>query len=356
MRPKELCDDGFKIEERRNINTLALNSLRVAVKSYFSTYQAISLNAIDIFNDNCEDGRRLYNKSYMEMYSETIVHFQHFFELVLKDILREQNELLALRVEDKPELFIELALGNDIDSQIIEKQKTVEFGTAFERVKALIKKDEYSQYSFLGERDNSEALVQLNIMRNKIWHRGSYVLRYTTLDLYIGRYVLPIVRGLMKLDEYKGLSNLWKGSNNRLGIDPIEEIIGEIMKPSPSFDKIAFLKELGRASYNNELSKSFGIFNDEIENRAKSIAEKEIENIYTQGAIINNCPSCGVTSLVGYHDTEIEYEDDEPIAGWEFIYQVKCHCCNFELRNLGMKNLKDYGFKDEPDYWLAREL
>ncbi len=352
MNPKELCKDGFKIKELSNKNTSALNSFRVAMRSYFSTYKAIKWNAIKIFK-HTTDNEELHNRDYIEMYSETIVHFQHFFELVLKDILREANELLALRVENKNDLFVELVLGNNIDSSILEKQNTVEFTTAFERVQVLVKKDEYSQYSFLGEAINKEALNQLNELRNKIWHRGSFVLRYTTLDLFIGRYILPIVTKLVQLDQYKYLSNFSAKSNNRLETDPVKEIINESSKKSPAFDKIAFFKELARASYNNKLENMFGTFYEEVEDRAKSIAERELTNSFDKGASISDCPCCGIKSLVGYNDADFDEENEEAL---EFTYQVKCHYCNFELNHLGMQNLKNYGFENEPDYWIITKI
>ena len=358
MKLIELCNDGFKMQEiRENVNSLAIISLKTALKAYFSTYKSTKDNGNMMDSKEMEQKDKYYNREYIESYSETIVHLQHFFELVLKDILRKKNEMLALRIDTQHEVFMNLVLGNEIDQSKIEKINTVEFDTAFKRVQKIIESNEIGEeYNFLTERDNIEALNQLNLMRNRIWHRGSYVLRYKALDLFIGKYIFPIIEKMMSLEGYDRIDSWWKGSKNRLGIDPIKEIIIETKCTNPSFDKIAFLKEFGRATYNNRVGSGFGIFKTEIENQAKHIAEGELFNPIAQGVVIHNCPVCGVDSLVGYEDTEYAYEDDgEVVDAWRFIYQVKCHCCHFEMRNLGMKNLEEYGY-DEPDYWLYENL
>ncbi|MFC5602441.1 hypothetical protein [Sporosarcina koreensis] len=352
MRPIELCKDGYKMREiRDNVNSLAIISLRTALKAYYSTYSSIKNTGG--WNESDETGRidDDFNLKYIESYAETIVHFQHFFELILKDILRKKNELLALRIETQHEVFANLVLGNEIEQSKIDNIKTVEFDTAFKRVQKIIESNEIGgEYSFLTESNNIEALNQLNIMRNRIWHRGSYVLRYKSLDLFIGRYIFPILEQLMCLEGYDEIESWWKGRKNRLNIDPIKEIIKENREINPSFDKIAFLKEFGRANYNNPLGYGFGIFENDIKDQAKRIAEG------AHGVVIHNCPVCGVDSLVGYEDTEVDYEEDgEVVDAWRFIYQVKCHCCHFEMRNLGMRNLEEYGY-DEPDYWQVEKL
>ncbi len=356
MRPEQLCQQGFKMPELKNVNKLAINSLRIALKAYYSTYNTMSLYGISIFKDDPEDAYIHSQADYVEMYSETILHFQHFFELVIKDVLRAKSEILALKV-DNQDVFIKLVLGETVCQNTIEKQKTVEFDVAFKRLRSLIDLDSSSEFSFFNEREVIETLNSLTIMRNRIWHRGSYVLRYYTLDIFIGKYVLPIVLKIMKTSHFNKFENRWRGSQNRLSIDPLEAITIEANEATPDLSKIAFLKEIGRSSYNNPLSKhGFKIFNDEIEKRAESIVNSELLNQYVDIDDINMCPTCGLRTLVGYLDTEFEYEDNEPIAGVEFIYQVKCHCCNFELRNLGMKNLKEYGYKNEPDYWIETKL
>lgn len=354
---KTLTSNGFSINDlERKISSFAFISLRTALKSYFSTYKSIShfLNFITTSDASFtkEEKDWHYNSEYIENYAETILHFQHFIELICKEILREKHELLVLNVDKKHELFYKLLFKEAVSSSDLEGLRTAEFSTTLERLCDLIRSGKLDpRYSFFRETQNKKALDTLNTLRNRIWHRGTFVLRYKALDLFIGKYILPIVKEIVLLPEYKTLENRWKYISLKHPIDPINEIIKEC-KNGNGYDvgKVAFLKELGRSAYENPLEHRFKFLNKEIIKRSKRIADAEVTDL--KATAIYECPVCGINSLTSYEDSDGEIEEDGSYSSyWTFSWYVKCFCCSFEIQN-DLKNPKEYGI-DLPDYWYT---
>ena len=113
-----LKNDGFTLTERRKLlddgsrrkspSDTALFSLKLALQAYFSTYQPMHFK-LDIFDPasgspiNTQELIDLNHPYYYcELCTETIVHFQHFAELICKDFLRQEHPLLANNVVNKP--------------------------------------------------------------------------------------------------------------------------------------------------------------------------------------------------------------------------------------------------------------
>jgi len=81
----KLFEAGFQLHEQLwKLNDLAFMSLKIALKAYFSTYQTMN-NSLHIFDD--EHGNKSIDINHWPEYSiacsETIVHFQHFTELIV---------------------------------------------------------------------------------------------------------------------------------------------------------------------------------------------------------------------------------------------------------------------------------
>ncbi|GGI18490.1 hypothetical protein [Gottfriedia solisilvae] len=358
MEIKNIVSNGFSLNElEKRISSFAFISLRTALKSYFSTYKSSKFFISTVLNGNSmtqieKDWQ--YGNEYIEDYSETIIHLQHFFELICKEILREKHELLVLNIDNKHELFYNLLFKEKVSSSDLEGLRTSEFKSTFERMCQLIRIGKLdTKFNFFNEPKNKVALEQLNLLRNRIWHRGTYVLRYEALDLFIGKYLLPLIINVVELPEYKNLENRWKYNTVNSQIDPITEIISECSNANFNIGKIAFLKELGRAAYNNPLDYKFKIFNDEIINRSKRIAEAEVHlEKYSQADRIYSCPVCGVNSLTSYIDSDGDMEEDGTYSSyWTCSWYIKCYCCSFEISS-ELKNPKDYGY-NLPDYWYC---
>jgi hypothetical protein len=356
----ELCNDGFRISSYNGkLTDFSFISLRVALYAYFSTYKSMKYNLISMIkpesyalDDIDEFIDSQHSIEYVELYADTIVHFQHFIELTSKEILRKDHELLVLNINiaNHHNLLYDLLHKKDVPKSILEGQRTIEFGQTLERLYAII--DELDpKYSFFVKDGYKTALNELNLLRNKIWHRGTFVLHYNALDTFIGKYLLPIIIQITELPEYQNYEKLWKYSSLHLGIDPINEIINEYKKDSVDIGKIAFLKELGRSAYENPLKHKFKLFNNEIIKRAERIAKSEIDHPLPQDIYINTCPVCGIKSLVTYEESDSDVNDDGSInAYWTYVNSVRCFCCSFELFHQGMKNPKEYGY-NYPDFW-----
>ncbi|MFJ6211670.1 hypothetical protein [Lysinibacillus sp. NPDC092081] len=346
---KKLCSDGFTIPNlSRDMDSIAFISLKAALKSYFSTYKCMGYYGKDLFENKIDINS--YSTEYIEYYFETIIHFQHFFELICKDILREENELLVLNIDNNNEVLFKLVQGEEVQSEELVNIKTIEFDRTFKRLCDLLDKEKLNpSYSFFKATSTKDALKQLNIMRNRIWHRGIYVMKYKDLDLFIGQYILPIVKEIISLEKYSKFDRFWKYRQKELKFDPLDEIINTCSTEHPNIDHVAFLKEIGRAAYHNPHSHGFGFMKDEIANRAIRIALNEIPFENNESLIIN-CPVCDTNSLVKYLDSEV---DKEKYLTW--VNNIKCHCCSFELQSSGMKNPSEYGYKTIPDFWHEEE-
>lgn len=352
---ENLCRDGFTLPSLgRNMDSIAFISLKAALKSYFTTYKGMAYHGREVFENNLES--HYYSSEYIEHYFETIIHFQHFFELICKDILRKENELLVLNIDNNHEVLFKLVKGEEVQSEELVNINTIEFDRTFKRLCDLISKGKIdSCYSFFNDTSIKETLKHLNIMRNRIWHRGIYVMKYKDLDLFIGKYILPIVEKVISLPEYSNLNRIWQYRKLESGIEPLNEIIRVSNLQYPSIDHIAFLKEMGRAAYHNPHEHSFGWFKKEITNRAANIAINEIPHPSVKDDYIMNCPVCGTKSLVKYEDSEGEIDDSGQHTSYlTWVNSIKCYCCSFELHSRGMKNPSEYGYS-VPDFWYEYE-
>ena len=253
----KIANNGFTLPERGGaVKGLALLSLKIALKSFFSTYQTMKYRLGIFDTKNIEDQEIDFNhsSSYCEVCTEVVVHFQHFAELVCKDFLRADHDLLAVDASDRPVVLHKLLKGDPVSSTDLEGLKSIESWVTLQRLCKLIKARRVGSDQFDFVLQARQWLQKLNKLRNRLWHRGIFILRYPALDNLVGEYVLPFVENVVALPEYSGLQGLWKYKNLRCGIDPIEFIKKEFRNGKYELGKIAYLKELGRAAYENPLS------------------------------------------------------------------------------------------------------
>lgn len=355
-----LSKDGFGMDSDDGmLSNLALLSLRIALKAFFSTHATMRYGLHVFEQDKSfvqERADRNYPYSYNEACSETIVHFQHFAELVCKDILRQEHELLAVDASDRPVILYKLLNGEKVLSSDLEGLKSVEFSVALKRLCQLIDEEklDVNKYGFI--KDHRRTLEKLNVLRNRMWHRGTFILRYPALDQLVGKFILPFVCKVLELDSYTGRERIWKYKPLSCAVDPLQSIIQSFQSEEYRIKKIAILKELGRAAYINPLDHTPFIkyFNDLVIKKAERIAYAE-EKEYIEGAIgTKECPVCGIHSLNVYEDTIVEGDPCDVQEAWRFTSEVKCTCCTFEI-NHHLDNPSIYGLPLE-DYWIVNEL
>lgn len=329
---------GFLLNNRKDIkenDDLAFHTLRLAITSYFSTYKAMEMN----FNIYKEDKNFLESQEYIGLYISTIIHFQHFFELFIKSILRDIDELLVIEgVKDPYVLYKliqkeEIKPNEDININSIGFNRTIEVFTKLKEHNLIDKK-----YYFLDE--YKREIKALNNLRNRILHRGLYILPYKELDIFLVKRILPIINEIQELEEAERKYKVWVGKDLACGIDILQSLCSEGRGEFVNHRNIALLKELGRASYSNPLyseDEGFGNFYGKLNNimirKYESIANVEM-NI-EQVDHIEQCPCCGSNTLACYIDEECEYDEYEGkyyISDvFDIFTEATCTCCSFKI-------------------------
>jgi hypothetical protein len=345
-------------ERHPMIKDVSLMSLRIALKSYFTTYKEMGF-ALSKFKGQYgitdKETSGSHSLEYCELSTESILHFHHFFELTFKEILRRENELLVLNVTDKPVILYALARGNAVKDEELIKINTVEFDKALDRLKELVKEQalsDYAKYQFVV--DKYDVFKKLNTLRNRLWHRGAYVLSYPALDIFIGSFILPLVLECFKANVFDADSEFfWKYAPIACKVDPINEIIAETSKHEKyDLGKVAFLKELGRAGYENPLSVTdfVGFSHETIIDRAVKAVEAE-HSVFSKSRV-TECPVCEQKTLIIY---EVEQEALDTKTNMQTVIcvsvEAECTCCSYNVETQ-LKNASEYSLPVE-DYWAS---
>lgn len=333
---------GIQIERVKKANTTnsAIASLNIALKSYFSTHEFFErLSPLTDEGKLAErEERFLGSLTYQEKYLQTIFHFHHFFELLFKDELRAINPILAVRLETNSASYIlDLIDGTNRKPE----KNTVEFSAALSRLKSL-----YTSNIKIAEvvRKYEQVFKDLNTLRNKSWHRGTYVLRYKELDQFISANILPCTLECIEHSNYKDTETYWKYKNLVNEIDPIKELISSIRKVDVDFAEIAFYKAMGAAAYNIP-DRNWDLFGDS--EAAVKNAEALLEY---DGEDILNCFVCGNPTLVTYKVDDMDTDEKGNVTeAWWTIYKIKCEACNLKLYR-GIGEPSKYGI-DIPQVW-----
>ncbi|WP_437567555.1 hypothetical protein [Sorangium sp. So ce542] len=346
----EIASDGFPVTGLHGPQDHALVSLDVALRAYVSTTYEIhgKLHLTEPASNADEQNARDFNlfSGYSRAAFETIVHLQHFAELVVKDALRREHDLLVVLASQHHVLLHKLIKGEPVDAADYERLHAVDAAVALERACKLLgacKLD--TKYDFIAA--NRSFLEKLNALRNRLWHRGTLVLRYRALDEFVGRYGLPFIKAATAIDPYAGCELAWKPKALSCAIDPLEEIEVELRSANWSVAKVAFLKEMARAAYQNPLEES-PWFEHDNESKRK-LVEATVAELGTAelGSIerITSCPVCGMDALVIYEDM-----DD----GCAYTWLAKCEGCTLELRSsYGNPSTHGWAGKIE-EYWWER--
>ncbi|NBK99430.1 MAG: hypothetical protein EOM50_15700 [Erysipelotrichia bacterium] len=338
-----LIKDGYQITSHGSHELeIATISLKKALLSYFSSFKEIK-NHIDILiNEN----NSLHIKGYIDSYFESIIHFQHFFELACKHILKQVHPLMFNIASKDTLVFYKLLKNIGVSESDYENLNTIEFSETLSRLELLAKQNisELSQYIELFDTQNIKSLRKLNDLRNRLWHRGLYVLRLKTYDEFICKYILPITTQFAaKLCISETLPN-----NTLNNINPIAKLIESFSgTTNPDYFAINLIKEMARASYLNplDLTNKSEIYFFESDNGAKLNEIYRTTNILANEryADITECPVCGVRSLLKMiEDTHIYDEETDSEEIETHITAINCVCCSFSVTEKMM--IKDYEF------------
>jgi hypothetical protein len=285
---------------------------------------------------------------YRDAAFEAIVHFQHFAELVIKSVLRADHELLVIIGERHHEMLHALLHGNPVAADDERRLQTVEASVALTRVTTLLGAGLLDQ-TWLFIREHQQTIERLNGLRNRLWHRGEVVLRYRALDELIGGYALTFLLQVMGHATYAQRGDLWKHKALACGLDPLPLIAAEVAQPEWSLEKVAFLKELARAAYENPLDERpfLEADNTRRRQRAEGIAGHHPEHEVDR---VTRCPVCGMTALVVYRTTDSIPDDEGNERPIDFTWLARCEGCSLDLR-ADYGNASTHGFGAIEDYF-----
>jgi hypothetical protein len=370
MNIEKLEDFGWKSDEMA-----AYVSLKSAIQSYFDTYRALSFVKPMVDFSTVRTASQFEILEYKSDYFTCITHFQHFFELILKDTLERIDPLLSKKMDEKGIVDIYCKL-NGTSNPNSEKIQSIEFGDALKRLQKIREVNPndviINEIDFL--LNNNKALEKWNHLRNRIWHKGLFFLNYHALDWFVGHEILPLVKQVFEMTTYSGKMNLWHYKSLSCGLDPIELIIQELEgkeEQDIDYEKVALLKEMGRASYQNPLEmvdvstgtgKWGGLYkslahmaNEDKINESLAKTEAVIKQFYYCDAY--TCPICGQKTFVrfvndegdGWEDENDEYHQYEKLVP----YKVECQTCSFKV-NPNIKNLSMISL-DGNEIWKTDE-
>lgn len=335
---------GMHIERLKKENTTnsAIASLNIALKSYFSTanFSKRYFSVTGEMLNRREEERFISSLPYQEKYMQTIFHFHHFFELLFKDELRAINPILAVKLETKDAEDILSMMKGRVSTA---DKNTVEFSLALERLKSLRNTE-----SLIAKVVNEyqRPLTNLNSLRNRSWHRGTFILKYKEFDEFIGKSILPCLLECIRYSYYRDTEPYWKYKQTMNKVDPIDEIIKSVQKSEIDFAEVAFYKAVGSAAFNIP-DLSWDIFDE-----AKAAMKNAQAMLEYDGEDILDCFICGRPTLVTYKEDDMETDEKGNIVGeWWRIYKVKCESCGFKLYR-GIGEPSKYGVDISP-IWLG---
>jgi len=331
-------ENGFKYKSKKTQNDdvafLALNS---GLQAYFSTYQPFKF-LLHIFapeHVSKEDLEFYHPDAYCERYFQVIVHFHQFAELLCKRFLREDHPLLATDNNAN-----HLALHKALHKMVLpaDEGNSIGFFRSLERLNTLVKKKmlkNHDQLFFFVEHE--KALIELNDLRNRILHRGRFILFYHELDKFICGQILPFINSVLNHNAYKNAMILGKCNTLSCKINPIEYLMDET-KHNYKIERLALLKELGRAAFMNlhqgasniDTPETIYEINDwQIRREAEKVA------LLSGAPVIEKCPVCGLDTLIvcfADHE-EIDSSSGQILGTQSFAQSIKCTNCTFSINN-----------------------
>ena len=333
----QFAADGFHLADSlpvRRFSNLAVLSLEAALRAYFSTYRTMRY-FLHVVMDPGQDQRTVeshHTHDYAHAYAASILHFQHFAELVCKDLLSAQVASGTAAGVKKGGVY-RLGFAAVLDELVKGQGPGATIASA-----------------------HKSMLQKMAGLRNHLIHEGTFILHYPALDRLVGGEVLPFVSAILALPEYTGLEGFWRYSECRSGVDPLREIETHMNGGAYDLAKVAYLKEMGRAAYESPIRSGYmsKFFNEHFTRRYESMAReiaRHEHNIWE----VWKCPVCGVEALLIFDERDWEEDEEQGTTyGWWYTWDAECLCCSFHVgEKLG--NASEHGLPIG-DYWQRGNL
>lgn len=297
----------------------------------------------------------------------SIVSFERFFELFIKDLLKKTNPKLAQSEENRSRSNSTWNLLTKIQTKTFRPFipapgkgiHSAPFSVTLKRFYDLI---DYSKdatknsnrlvkkfaktiqpFSFLDDADYKATFEFINWYRDRILHNGNKLPTMRLLDFIVTQRIIPIANRILQAD--KEIPTDWLYFTTTIsGIKILDHMMNlkfEVTnqksgkKIGETFDTlllIAHLKELGRANMNmnNGVKRNHATYEYNYKDpfgRGERFAQIEKEK-YPDAREIKKCPCCSGQSLVLYRINGT----DLPIPSQTNIDWIKCYTCEYHLR------------------------
>lgn len=353
-------------------------SLRNAVQLYFKTFRTNN-EAFDHYFSATATSKK-QNLGILEMQFLDIentflclVEFQRFFELFIKDLLKQTHPGFTYKIDNNfytsqrqspvrnawdiiQKIHARSLKGYNPD-QSRKGFHRVPFRETLKRFYQLVgysvdplKKNDRlvkrfikitKPFTFFDDPGTRATLEFLNTYRDRILHNGNKLPRARFLDFIVLERVLPIV--IQVLDFDMRIPQEWKYFTETVtGIKVLDEISRvnisvrnakgrkQVFNAYHDLLYVAHLKELGRANFNMDNGMRQGRATHEynyhdVLGRGRRIAE--VEQTAHDRAVIMDCTCCGNASLVRYEILSPPFRGGNPVIQW-----VKCYTCDYHLR------------------------
>ncbi len=333
-----LFKDGYFLNDVSDgyVKSLAGFSLSNAMRAYFRTSVDLDYlrNAESINQSMTQESKdKHHSGTYATDACDAISHYHHFLELYLKDILVQEHKLLVYDASRKPSILYKLVKGEIVGDNEIESLKMIEFSEAIDRITVLLRENRLDQkYAFLA--GYIDVMKKVNTLRNRITHRGAFILRSQALDELFGVYLIPLAMRIVPISDFSTVLK-WNFNLFNNNINPYGAIVNEYKQTCPNMLNVHLMKLIGNAAYNNEINASLDnilhYFNKEKREKAEKMAIAEERYLLGGRAI---CPVCGCETLVGVTDAfEKTDENGNTIDYQQYVESVHCHQCGFELKS-----------------------
>jgi len=348
-------------------------SLRNAFGFYFNTF-IIKNASYDFYaNATSRDKKKSLKILEHQFLDEentvlSIVSFERFFELFIKDLLKKTNLKLSQSEDHKAKSKSTWDIIKKIQSKSFKpfipiEEKGIHSTPFRETLKRfydlityskdptkdsnrLVKKfaETIQRFGFLDNNNCRATFEFINWYRDRILHSGNKLPTMRFLDFIVTQRIIPIVNKILTADNEIPADWLYF-TRTISGINILETMMTlkfeatnqknskRIAETFNTLLFIAHLKELGRANMNmnnavrnNNATYEYNYGNPIGRGERFALIEKEK---HPKAIEIKKCPCCAGQSLVLYRISGKEL----PMFSNENIEWIKCYVCEYHLRN-----------------------
>ena len=347
------------------------DSLRNAFGFYFNTFITKNASYESYITATSTDKRKalkILESQFLDAENTvlSLVSFERFFELFLKDLLNKTNPKLSQSESGKSKSTWQLISKIQLKTfqpfipikgkgahKIPFRETLKRFYDLIDYSKDPIKKSNklvkkflkiINNFTFLDNKKHKATLEFLNWYRDRILHSGNKLPRLRFLDYTITQRVIPIVCKILAGEEkmptewlfftetVTGIKILDCMMNTKFEVRNLKSN-KKIIETINNLLFIGHLKELGRANMNmnNAIRQNRATYEynyHDPKGRGKRFAIAEKDN-YPNAKNIKRCPCCNEESLVLY---ETKVDNWMGTKKTLIIQWIKCYTCEYHLR------------------------